>query len=249
MKINEILFEAQVTPYTAIVGDVKDFPQDLQKYCSEALSIGFLDFPIWRGFRDIYEEYYYLDPSTGVRKSQNTSNHYTILMDNSPYMKGWPKRSNSFISSSGTRYAGGFGEMYMLVPYNGTKIAVCPDTDFWDTPIEVPELHFYSSNGRGMDALNYFLKTQLGLKSDSFQSMIESTKTPEFEEKLQVLTTYCKPHEVIPLLWKHLAPAVNGLRLLSMSEYVSERPVDKEVWFSGPCLGITKTAYDLYYQE
>jgi hypothetical protein len=164
-------------------------------------------------------------------------------------MNGWPKRSNSFICSSTKVYSGGFGELFILIPYNGTKIAVCPERDFWDTPLSIPEIGFETRPGNGMEGFNYFLKTHLGFKSDSFDSMILWTRTPEFKERLEEITDEIKPHQFIPLIWERLAPARTGLRLLTMSEYVSERPKDKEVWFSGPCIGITSESYTEYFQK
>ena len=37
------------------------------------------------------------------RRSRDNGNHYTLLMDNSPYWKGYPKRSESFICTMGKR--------------------------------------------------------------------------------------------------------------------------------------------------
>ena len=59
-------------------------------------------------FRGIDESSYscgYIDPKKGVRRSANTTNHYTLIMDNSSKWTKYPKRSQSIICSSSQRSA------------------------------------------------------------------------------------------------------------------------------------------------
>ena len=243
MKIKELITERQVTPYDRREESIDDMMEKVFTNCKEAVSSGFLEFPIWRGFKSLTQPFFYLDPSKGERMSQNTTNHYTSLMDNSPYMKGWPKRSKSFIASSGTSYAGAFGNPYMIIPFDGVDIAVCPETDLWQTPVSIPELGKKYSRGdshRDLSDLNDWLYNTLGFSSARFEDMVTMSKTEEFAKNVAYyISPDVDPSKVIPALQKALSPQKTGFRLMSIAEYAQERPKNKEVWFSGPCYAIS----------
>ena len=248
MKIKEIITEEQVSPYTKEKLDPDVIMEKLFTDCSEAVSSGFLDFPIWRGFKSLGVKFAKLDPSQGERKSQNTSNHYTMLMDNSPYMKGWPKRGRSFICSSGYSYPSSFGSVYMMIPFDGVKIAVCPYRDLWATPLSFPEFNrkygkpdYYTGD---WSDFNYWLEARLGIKSTSFKDMIAYTKTYGFREILEYnvapASLPVQPENFIPYLQQRLSPKNTGLKLMSIPQYAAKKPDDREVWFSGPCYAISR---------
>jgi hypothetical protein len=65
------------------------------------------------------------------RKSANTSNYYTLYLDNAPEWKGYPKRSRSFICSTDKSNAQGFGSLYLVLPYDDANIGIVPTADLW----------------------------------------------------------------------------------------------------------------------
>ena len=105
----------------------------LKTKCSEAMS---LDEPlVYRGMMiDGSKETFHLSkPSQFERTSANTSNEYTVLIDNSSAWNDYPKRSRSLICGNmkNLSYAEGFGRLGMILPFNGAKFGVCPAKDFW----------------------------------------------------------------------------------------------------------------------
>lgn len=69
----------------------------------------------------------FTDPMKGKpRISRNTSNYYTLLIDNSPKWKRYPKRSQSIIATTGTA-------AFFVFAENKSKYGVCPSHDFWDS--------------------------------------------------------------------------------------------------------------------
>lgn len=78
------------------------------------------------------------------RRSANTHNFYTYIIDNSKDWKRFPKRSMSFICSTNARSAGSYGIVYQVFPVNGTKIGVCPSRDFWAAFEHEPRFHGHS---------------------------------------------------------------------------------------------------------
>ncbi len=101
-------------------------------------------------FRGISQgmEYLFIDPKSGKpRKSANTSNYYTLLIDNSPLWKKYPKRSESIICTNSYMYASNYGDVYEIFPYDNSKIGISPERDFW--------FSFENSLGHG-NSMNYF---------------------------------------------------------------------------------------------
>jgi len=86
---------------------------------------------IYRGLEnDTYT--LYIDPKKSIRKSANTKNYYTLLIDH--IWKEWsdyPKRSQSIICTNNLVTAEGFGSPYIIFPYNNSKIGICPSEDLW----------------------------------------------------------------------------------------------------------------------
>jgi hypothetical protein len=121
----------------------------LRTKCSEAMSLN--EPMVCRGMdklsQDQEEEEFQLStPSKFERTSANTSNEYTLLLDNLPSWKEYPKRSRSLICSNakGSRYAYGFGYVGIVIPFNGAKFGVCEQNDFWKS---VDLLRNYSFDG------------------------------------------------------------------------------------------------------
>lgn len=88
---------------------------------------------IYRGVKT-EDPYFYGDSSQHVRKSANTWNYYTLLLDHIlPNWTNYPNRSQSFICTTYRHTAGRFGNTYIVFPKDGTKVGICPRNDFWDS--------------------------------------------------------------------------------------------------------------------
>lgn len=88
-------------------------------------------YAIFRG-EDMNAEFVISHSGEG-RKSRNTVNHTTLLVDNAKSWSQYPKRSESYICSTDYEYASDFGKPYYMIPMDSTKIGVCSDGDFWDS--------------------------------------------------------------------------------------------------------------------
>lgn len=109
-----------------------------------------------------------VDTSATERKSQNTTNHYTVILDNHPAYKSFPKRSRSFICSTDWGTARGFSPSHdsvlVVIPFDGTKIGICNDMDLWDTTIKL------FGQVMGIRSLNRALE-KMGVK-DNFNDIV-----------------------------------------------------------------------------
>src|SRR5690606_3729722 len=66
----------------------------------------------------------YFEAGDSIRVSANTENTITLLVDNAVSWSNIPKRSKSLICSSNASVASGYGEVYAVFPFNGSKIAI-----------------------------------------------------------------------------------------------------------------------------
>lgn len=103
--------------------------------CSDFMSKS-ADKPIIRGM-DSANSFYTLEGEKGGRKSRNTTNHYTVILDEFLPEEGYPRRSKSIICASwGNRFhAAGYGTKFAIIPLNGTKIGVCEGGDIFDSAV------------------------------------------------------------------------------------------------------------------
>lgn len=239
MKIHEIITEATIKPYAKedITEDIFEY---LKMHCSEFIANN-LDSPIWRGSKHNVKEAFVINPASGTRKSENTTNYYTLLMDNSPYMRGWPKRSKSLICSTREEVSSSFGTTYAVFPFDGAKIAICPSTDLWNTMINASILGY--TRAITWPTINYTLQ-RMGFEDDSYESMIEYTKTPEFKQKLGAFNKDMSPDEFLPELLKLMSPDQVGFEIEWVADFVRNRYPDNEVWFSAPCVAVRRDIYE-----
>lgn len=105
----------------------------IQKNCKE-----FLKNPkyITRGIRKDFEgknwinsDYFYSNPSTLNRKSADCYNYYTLVIDNDPSWKEFPKRHKSFICTLGQTHMK--DNVYYVIPEDGSKWGVCNEYDIY----------------------------------------------------------------------------------------------------------------------
>ncbi len=89
---------------------------------------------IYRGIGNFSDQFGMVDPTKGrPRVSANTSNHMTLLIDNLPSWKGYPKRSQSIICTTRAKTAQAYGwnGFYQVYPFDRCKIATAPAPDIW----------------------------------------------------------------------------------------------------------------------
>lgn len=253
MKSTEFMNEAVVKPYkfkeynSETQRDIKKIMDLLNANCTESLSL--LKTPLWRGIDNHSAAVVHIKPQTGLRKSETTSNHYIELLVNNPYYKGWPKRDRAAICSTSRLSSLGFGnETYAIFPFNGVKIAVCPEDDIWHVNIRMPTL----KNERYFELFNSFIRKNFSLP-ETYAEMAKFVKTPMFSSRLDEYNTRYKisdplqPKQFLPYLHQCMSPASLGMKLMSIAEFAEARASgqyqNKECWFSGDAIAISSPLY------
>jgi hypothetical protein len=103
---------------------------------------------IYRGLRGFANNYGIVDPkSAPERRSANTSNHMTLLIDNLPSWKQYPKRSQSLVCSTKEKSAASYGNLYYVYPSDQCKMGIVPTLDIWSA--------FYKPFGHTSDVSDF----------------------------------------------------------------------------------------------
>lgn len=254
--------EAQLKPYEHEEKELSELVALIKTHCSDSLN----GQRIFRGSKSILKNGIF-NPESGERKSQNTSNYYTKLVDSNPKNSKFPKRSKSFIATTRQRTAEiyGQGSAMALFPYNGTAIGVVNSADFWDTkthfgaPFEIEliaamngslkmilqELGWEVSpdNIPELAELISFLKKSDPTKlcnalMDAELLSFEEFKKPENHKKLA-----SKFINDLPTVYSYKSL---GCTLTTPGKLDNEH---SEVWFSGKCIGIHIQEYDQIKEE
>ena len=124
--------------------NMQELLEVLQTECSNAKWMFTDNTPLWRGDASLsikelpgFTAGIIAEPKSRV--SQNTGNYYTLIFDNIKSRIDVPKRGKSFIASTDSTTAHGFGEvffnLYAVIPFNSTKIGVVPHSDMWSSNI------------------------------------------------------------------------------------------------------------------
>jgi len=211
--------------------------------------------PLWRGWSSYRSEVgtsttIAVEITPGTRKSENTSNYYTEILDHSPYMKGWPKRSESFICSTERDYAKDFGKLFAMFPANGTKIGVCPGFDIWTTKIRLPDLdvEFIKEDQCLLD-FNRWMHQSLYFADDDMARMIKHAATPGFQKRIHDYNMNFDAKDFIPMLFKAFSPARTEFKLMNIAQVAALAPTKHEVWFSSKCLAMSEKTWLTLYNK
>jgi len=124
---------------------------------------------------DFNGEYSYIDPKQHVRKPLINpdgvgvvSAHHTLLIDNLPSWKEFPKRSESLIGSLKFSEETAFGDRcYLVIPYDGANFGLAPSGDLWGSYCEVGDMKYEFDN------LFTESLTDLGVSEKSYDAMMK----------------------------------------------------------------------------
>lgn len=202
-------------------------------------------------------EYYSISNITG-RKSANTSNEYTVLVDNLPAWKEYPKRSESLICTNlnNLGYTWDYGETFIILPENGANIGVCSSYDFWNgfgRFTQLGKAAGYTSHPL-MGIFNEILRSIF--QDAGFKLRHDNKDFDQIKQALDAGTKYLRTAEpetlaredksffksvidgketMLEFIEKVLDPTINGFKLVKYKNLV-EFSGNKELWFSGPAL-------------
>jgi len=242
----------------------------LKKNCSNALDAYNKGKKLFRGYYDSKGDYLFVDPKQGKpRKSAYAKgNYYTLLMDNLPSWKQYPKRSQSLIMSSShtkaSEYTFSPNTLYIVFPYDGSKIGVAPEDDIFFSFNMYGEYSTIMGTGNIFsDFMNEILKMAGSNQPDSSWSALKNAFSL-FDKKItQVKDEYSGTHSkyqyeefkdflkknyknnMLKMFDSVMNPIKNKFRLTTD---ITKIPASRECWTDGKCImvnqGLMETLFD-----
>lgn len=176
--LQSLIVEAEVKPFDRpLTAPMRELVGYALSNCSKAVEDFRAGKYLYRGWSQRISNGLY-NPGSGTRKSDNTSNWYTLFFDTNPANADFPKRSKSFICTDSKHVAEEFSSdgLSYVFPFDSAEIGVFPTGDLWS--VEVPfrtadyPLMMNDLNG-GLDAVS----KEFGTAWSSFDEFIEDIKT------------------------------------------------------------------------
>lgn len=199
------------------------------------------DNPLWRGMRGKSAGYIF-QGDVGSRRSINSSNHYTVLIDHfidKEYGSKYPLRSASIVAASNNlkSMAGNFGpDIYAVFPYDDSIAGVLSKKDMWDIKFE------YNGVRLSPIRLNTML-ADAGITDSSFAA-IESDlreyikKEDSKEDRLYKVIGGDVQKFLFDVYYRLI-----GYEFMSSSK-IANLSGDHEVWIGSKCLAIKESVYN-----
>jgi len=199
---------------------------------------------------------YYLNPSENERSSPSSVGYYSLIMDNSGFWGGYPKRSRSIVCSISQSYASSFGMPYLVVPYDNSNFGVCPNDDIWRSF----DFSDFEEIGDLMSFDNHLSKVSEKILNEKLNNTNFNKFRSQIIEIGRKVADNTKLSSVSSLLEKYLNSTEDDLlfyieRLLDpeknefkTKKYTSNFNIfgNKEVWSDGEFLLIQKNLVDSF---
>ncbi len=203
---------------------------------------------IYRGANQYGDNYLAVEYTPGKRISENTSNIYTkLLSDIFPSWKKFPKRNRSTVATFSYDKATGYsGTIYIVLPKNGTEIAICPTNDFWLGFTDYLPKTIYD-----LGRFNYYLAFLMGtICKFSGTSFIEKTDVEEIflNSNVKVKELFKKFDEGINILVGKTINEINSSSSDEIFEYMFEKS-DLSFELSRYEKNILKDYINYYFQK
>jgi hypothetical protein len=250
--------EASVTPIKSTPIDLQEAIKVIKKNCSDSLWMFESKTPMWRGEKqqDLIlgkDGVAIIDTTKSERKSQSMSNWYTLIIDNSPEYKNYPKRSQSLICTNKIGTAKDFGALMAVIPFNDAKIGIVNAPDIWDKSIVIgdEEMGLIRAN-------SYFnMLRKFGLSDTNWQSFIDFDKKLKTDENFRDSVKNSVKGKPLEDLLDDFVNKVRkvydnlGFELLTPKQY-EKRPTtsrETEMWVGGKVLCLCESIFESLCNE
>lgn len=203
--------------------------------CSKAWKSYVSGGKMYRGvLKGRFSPYKVTDPSKGSsRKSAYaTGNFYTMIMNNAPEWKKFPKREIVCTTDESNARMRGKGTAFVVLPFNGFKVGICPTQDIWGA---------FKINGAEFNEEMFFIVGDKNnwntLKTDLKNFTLEDMeKWEKYHKPMALGNSQLKKYiEYVGNLYDAAIDVINpaGFKVTTDS---LPRVRDKEVWTESKCL-------------
>jgi len=251
--------------------DKEEIQNLLKKNCSNALAAYNKGKKLFRGYYDAKDDFLVVDPKNSKpRKSAYAKgNYYTLLIDNLPSWKKYPKRSQSLIMSSSynkaSQYTFSSSTLYIVFPYDGSDIAVAPEDDIFNSFNIYKEFSVIMDTGNSFNKLLEELLSGTGEKHpDKSWSTLKKVFKLYDKETEDVLDQYHNSHgqlynenldkflkkyysgDMLKMWDAVMNPTKNKFRLTTD---ITKIPSGRECWTEGKCIMIQQEQMKTLFED
>ena len=228
MRLNEIINDPR-----SLAIDPNQYEKtwkNIEDRCSEAVQ-AYIQHGIglWKGFNyQVNDDVIITTPAAVERKSRNTTNYYTVLLDNLPVWQQYPKRSRSLICANTKEHANQYslpGVPYLILPFNGAKIGVCPESDIWTSFKHWQTLLALTSV---LNNAHIAVNSYQAMISDILDNSVKLAETLYIPELAAAATNA----DVINIFSEILDPETNNFDLINISNLRRFKNSRRECWTS-----------------
>lgn len=232
--------------------DTEEAIEIAKNYCSNAIKNGI---ELYRG-GNFNDDAYLMDSSKTIRRSANTSNHYTIVMDHLIKDENYPLRSKSFIMAAEDYIAGGYGSSRRrIIPFDDAKIGTAKQDDLWYVSLNTKILKYFTFEDfaamfNSLDAPDTSYEKLLSFIVELLDKLIKrQEKDPDdisrSEEEFLKMFDGVKPTnaDVEARLKDIFDPKKIGLEFFTGAT-ATDKNLKGECWLSGKALAVTDEIYD-----
>jgi hypothetical protein len=244
--------EASVIPIKSTQLDLQEAVEVIKKNCSDSLWMFESKTSIWRGEKQQdsilgKDGIAIVDTTRSERKSASASNWYTLIIDNHPKYKDYPKRSKSLICTNNIETAEAYGPPMAIIPFNSAKIGVVNAPDIWDktTTMGDEEMDLLRTN-------SYFnILREFGLSDTNWQSFIDFDKKLKTDESFRDSVENSVKGKPLEDLLDDFVNKVRkmyddlGFELLNPKQY-EKRPTtsrETEMWIGGEVVCLRESIF------
>jgi len=207
---------------------------------------------IYRGVLSFNDDYGIIDSNKGKpRKSAVSLNYMTLLMDNLPSWKKFPLRSKSVICTTDLRQSNGYGNSYIIIPFDNAKVRICPENDIWNsfsflTDLSI-DVYAFTNNVLTMALSKYGLDKNDNNYNILKKNLIELQKKYKNDNrKREELDIFLDNNDVIKKLDDLMNPLTNGF--MNGIDKLKNIKLNSEIFIQGECVLINdnKCFQDIY---
>ena len=205
------------------------------------------------------------DPSAKSRASAYADfNYYTLLINNLPSWATYPKRE--IICSTDLDKASNYGETYVVFPYDGAKLGICPGSDIFISFDVFGSLRQFN---KIINKLVYYVthKTSTINSWRTLSGFLEKVDIDRFADFVgmgdfgdldtgdvvdDMYDAWLKvPKKTLfAFINDHLLePQKNNFRLVTHIPGMNELPEDREIWTDSKCVMVHETNINEFMKE
>jgi len=226
----------------------------INKNCSDILN-KYKKHPDWKIYRglELSPSYIFTDPSKGLPRYSrgNIENYYTLLIDNLPNWKKYPKRSRSIICTNSIQEAESYGDVYIVFPFNNANFGVCSKSDVWISFLStIGNLRIFVNNLNKVlkattQLINYdkdwktltkaFKISEDNIKNNNFNYNTLSQMKIKWVDELLIGNSY------LNIFKKYMDPNKNNFGLTKDPTNITK---NREIWTDSKCVLVYEELVD-----